>query len=253
MKKIGIVSVLVFLAILAFFERGQVRDLIYRLQQPALPSAQPRSTETPQESAVPVATPRPSPAGLPEAINLDVPFTSQAPHKIWDYDHEEFCEEASALMAVSYLKGDHSITNPDVADQQLYAIKEWEMTTFGYFADTTTAETARILTDKFDVSAVRLIHVPTLFQIKTALSQGKVVLVPAAGRLLPNPNFKSPGPLYHMIVLKGYTRDGMFITNDPGTRLGADFLYTYDAVMNAMHDWNDGDVLNGEKIVIIVG
>jgi hypothetical protein len=183
---------------------------------------------------------------------LTVPFVSQAPYKIWDHDHEEFCEEASSLMAVSYINGDSSVTDPAIAEQKLQEIKAWELKTFGYFEDTTAAETAKIITDKFGIKQVRLVSNPTVLAIKTALAQGKLVLVPSAGRMLPNPNFKSPGPLYHMIVLKGYTQDS-FITNDPGTRLGANFVYTIDAVMNAMHDWNGGDVANGQKIVIIVG
>jgi hypothetical protein len=183
---------------------------------------------------------------------LTVPFVSQAPYKIWDHDHEEFCEEASSLMAVSYINGDSSVTDPAIAEQKLQEIKAWELKTFGYFEDTTAAETAKIITDKFGIKQVRLVSNPTVLAIKTALAQGKLVLVPSAGRMLPNPNFKSPGPLYHMIVLKGYTQDS-FITNDPGTRLGASFVYTIDAVMNAMHDWNNGDVANGQKIVIIVG
>ena len=40
---------------------------------------------------------------LTKEINLDVPFTSQAPHLNWDQPYQDFCEEASVLMAVQYL------------------------------------------------------------------------------------------------------------------------------------------------------
>ena len=35
-----------------------------------------------------------------EEINLDIPFTSQAPSLNWDQPYQDFCEEASILMAV---------------------------------------------------------------------------------------------------------------------------------------------------------
>jgi hypothetical protein len=87
--------------------------------------------------------------------------------------------------------------------------------------------------------------------VKLALAQGYPVIAPAAGRMLGNPNFTAPGPIYHMLVIKGYTANRI-ITNDPGTRKGADYQYSYDAIMNASHDWNDGDVGNGKKVIIIV-
>ena len=60
------------------------------------------------------------------------------------------------------------------------------------------------------------------------------------------------GPLYHMLVVKGYTKDGTIITNDPGTRRGADFLYDPDALFNAVHDWNGGNVNEGAKVMVVV-
>jgi hypothetical protein len=191
---------------------------------------------------------------LPAELNLKVPFTSQAPHMNWEDPYGELCEEASSLMAAFYLQN-KTIANADAADTELLKILDYEMQKFGYYKDTTASETAIILKDYFKLpeSQVKLLSNPTVTQIKENLASGKLVLVPAAGRMLPNPNFRSPGPLYHMFVIKGYTRDGQFITNDPGTRKGADFLYYYNDVMDAMHDWNGGNVDQGQKIVIIVG
>ena len=56
-----------------------------------------------------------------------------------------------------------------------------------------------------------------------------------------------------MLIIKGYTKEGNFITNDPGTRRGADFIYSPGVLMNAIHDWNGGDVDNGKKVMIVVG
>lgn len=185
-------------------------------------------------------------------VNLAVPFTVQAPNANWDEIHQEFCEEASVLMAVSYIKG-WDIPNAEVADQKMFEIKTFEEKRFGYYKDTTAEETAEIIREFYAIKNVKVVYEPTVEDIKKALSEKKVVLAPAAGRQLSNPYFRQPGPLYHMLVIKGYTKEGNFITNDPGTRRGADFIYKPDVLMNAIHDWNGGDVNNGRKVIIIVG
>lgn len=247
------VSVLAF----AFLERVWIHGVLIEVTRPSVPSPVAYPSVLPSISVSPKVsasvTPRPSPSSLPAAVNLDIPFVAQAPRQIWDDDHDEFCEEASALMAASYVKGDRSITNVATADAALYAIKEWEMRTFEYFKDTTVAETARIIREHLGISKVQVIPDPTEKDIKSWVAAGKAVLVPAAGRELGNPNFKAPGPIYHMLVVKGYTAAGQFITNDPGTRKGADYLYDASVIMKAMHDWNNGDVSNGRKVVIVVG
>ncbi len=221
------------------------------------PPAEPPPTVQPNPPAVqpPQKVPPPPPStGLKSEVNLSVPFTSQAPHKNWGEPYQNFCEEASVLMAASYILG-QDIPNADYADQKLLAIKAYEDKTFGYYLDTTAAETAKILTDYYKINQVKLVDNPTVNDIKQAVADGKVVLVPAAGQDLDNPNFTNGGPVYHMLVVKGYTKDGKFITNDPGTRLGANFLYTYDNLMNAIHDWVgfDRDIHEGKRVVIIVG
>ena len=190
---------------------------------------------------------------MPPEVNLAIPFIAQAPHAVWDLPYKEFCEEASALMAVSFLR-DQSIPTADFADQALQEIQAFEMRRFGYYEDTTAAETATIIKEHFNFSAAELITDPTADQIKAAVAAGQPVIVPVAGRQLGNPYFTPPGPLYHMLVIKGYTKNGKFITNDPGTRRGADFLYDQTVLMNAIHDWrSDAKVEQGRKVVIVVG
>jgi hypothetical protein len=193
-----------------------------------------------------------SPSALPAEINLDVPFTTQAPKVNWDADHEEFCEEASVLMAAAYIN-DFAIASPDFADAELYKIKDFEMSEFGYFKDTTAAEVTTILKKYSGLPKVDLIKDPTMDQIKQALASGKIIVAPFAGRKLGNPNFTGAGPLYHMLVIKGYTKDGKIITNDPGTRKGANYIYSSQTILDAMHDWNGGDVDHGAKVMIVVG
>lgn len=251
MRRIIIALGVVLVLVVGYFSRGILRDQYEQWMRPPVPTAVPYRSATPS----PVVSARTSPSAtpVPQAINLDIPFVSQAPLKVWDADHEEFCEEAAALMAASYVRGDHSVTDPTVADAKLYDIKTWEMSVLGHFEDTSAAETVRILREHLGLTKVQLVSNPTETMLRSFVANGKAVLVPTAGRLLENPNFKAPGPLYHMVVIKGYTKDGTFIANDPGTRKGADYLYSPTVLMNAMHDWNNGDVLNGRKVVIVVG
>ena len=205
-------------------------------------------------SPTPTNTPTPLPSVeiLESEINLDVPFTMQAPNQNWNLPYQEFCEEASMVMAAAYTQGKKTLT-PAEADQLMLNVMDYENETFGYYKDTTAAETAEILRNYFQLQDVRLVNNPTEQDFKQALSENKIILVPAAGQLLGNPNFRAPGPPYHMLVIKGYTSTGQFITNDPGTRKGADYPYSADVILEAMHDWNNGDVESGQKVAIIVG
>jgi len=205
-----------------------------------------------KEQPKPTPASAPSSVTLPGEVNLAVPFISQAPFKKWDEDHEEFCEEASLLMAESYLAGIASVA-PDEAEKKLQEIKAFEMKRFGFFKDTTAEQTATILREFYKRTEVKVKYDPTLEDIKQALADGKVVILPAAGRMLGNPHFSGAGPVYHMILIKGYTRDDKIITNDPGTQFGANYLYSPEVIMRAMHDWNGGNVDAGKKVIIIVG
>lgn len=222
-----------------------------KITQEPIPSPQVYATESPERSSPP-PSPLATSYSMPSEINLDVPFTIQAPNANWDEIHKEFCEEASVLMAASYVQG-LDIPDPAYADSKMFEIKTFEEQKFGYHKDTTAEETAQILREFYGIEEVKTLYDPTIENIKKALSEKKVIIVPAAGRQLGNPYFRQPGPIYHMLVVKGYTADGRFITNDPGTRRGADYIYNADIIMNAIHDWNDGDVDSGQKVVIIVG
>lgn len=200
-----------------------------------------------------------SAAALPAAKNVLVPFTSQAPTANWDQDHEEFCEEASVLMVGRFFSN-RKITSKADAESALQRIKKWELQHLGFYYDTTAAETAKVLAGLYNVK-VELKTNPTIQDIKLALANNNLVIVPAAGRELGNPNFTAPGPIYHNLVIRGYTKDGKFITNDAGTRKGEGYVYKQSVVMKAMHDWvpngdrtkpRNGDVANGRKVVLII-
>lgn len=187
---------------------------------------------------------------IPAELNLAIPFTSQAPLTNWDALHEEACEEASILMAARFLDG-RGIADTSDAENAILTIVGVGETDLDFGVSITAAQTVTLLETIYPDLTGEVIYDFTWDDVKGALAQGYPVLVPAAGRELGNPNFTAPGPVYHMLVIKGYTADYV-ITNDPGTRKGADYTYTYDTLYNAIHDWNDGQVTTGQKAMIIV-
>jgi hypothetical protein len=197
----------------------------------------------------------PPPAdSLPRDLNLAVPFTAQAPTANWDAEHEEFCEEASALMVGRFFAG-RSIDGPDDAEAGLQDLKRWQIDQLGFFESTTAEETAAMIRAVYGVvvqvtELTEETEVP--LRIKQALTEGKLVVVPAAGQKLGNPYFKTPGPVYHMLVIKGYTASGDAITNDPGTKRGQDYVYEWPKLFDAIGDWNDGSPTTGQKLILIV-
>ncbi len=180
--------------------------------------------------------------------NLPVPFTAQAPYGVWDFDHDNFCEEASSLMVARYVRN-QGINGPADADSAMYALKDWEVATLGYHKDTGADDTARMMRENYNLT-VTVIDNPTATSIRQQLDLGHVFVAPVAGTLLGNPYFSGLGPPYHMFVIKGYTNDGWFITNEPGTRHGADYTYRQSTVMNALHDYNGGNTLNGPRRIL---
>lgn len=190
----------------------------------------------------------------PDAFNLAVPFTPQAPHADWSLPYKEACEEASLYMVHAYYQGVKTKQiDADTAKSAIDKIVEFEKGLFGFYEDTTTAQTATLAEMMYGYTNVETIDNPTVEQIKTHVAAGRPVIVPLSGRQLGNPYFTAPGPIYHMFVIRGYTKDGKFITNDPGTKHGEEYVYDFDTVMNAMHDWNgDGEMTDGKKIVLVV-
>lgn len=184
-----------------------------------------------------------------DSLNLDVPFTSQAPHANWNETFKEGCEEASALMIDYFYQGKEFTT--DIATDEILKMVDWQMDYFGGHFDLTAKQTAEMIKKYWNYERVEVINNPTINDIKMHISEQRPVIVPAAGRVLGNPYFRQPSPIYHMLVIKGYTED-KFITNDPGTKRGEDFLYDYDVLMNAIHDWNEQNILQGEKRIIVI-
>ena len=230
-----------------FYRHRLAQDGMLERQKMALPSP----VATGISASLPVSPSAGAPVrDLPVNYNLDVPFTSQAPDANWDYTHEEACEEAALLMVNRYFTK-RGIADADDAEAGIQEIIKWEKENLGFFESTTAEETARVAHEFLGLE-VELLKDPTVDQIKRYIFEGKLVIVPAAGRELGNPFYKSPGPLYHMLVIRGYTPT-QFITNDAGTKRGENYPYDFETILFANHDWNEGDVMSGERVVMVVG
>lgn len=194
---------------------------------------------------------QPTIKSLPAQKHLLVPFTTQAPLTNWKMPYQEACEEASMIMVSGYYRGDTGTYVSSTADQMILDLVALEENEFGFGADITADETAQVI-EAYDMSLeAEVVPFIDANSIKKYIAEGIPVIVPADGKALGNPNFLNGGPLYHMLVITGYTED-QFITNDPGTRKGYDYVYAQDILINAIHDWNHGDVPNGDKVMIIV-
>ena len=258
MKRAVIISMLLVLGIGAWAFTSSVwfRQQWYDLTKQKLPVAENINFNRPANSNTNLNTNAVVP--IPAQKNLAVPFTAQAPGANWDADHEEFCEEATVVMAGSFFNR-FSISTNALAEAQLQKVKTWEVENFGYYFDTTASETAAMARGVYGLTVEEKVD-PTILDIKRALAENKLVIVPAAGRELGNPNFTAPGPIYHNLLIRGYTNNGKFITNDPGTRKGEAYVYDQEVIMNAMHDWvSNGDstiagngTADGQKVILIV-
>ncbi len=196
----------------------------------------------------PVVTPKP-PVEQSSSINLSVPFASQAPFGDWSMPYKEACEEASIIMVDYYVRG-ATLSKQQMKDD-IDTQVAWQEKTWGGHYDISISQLKTLGQQFYPEYSFEIISSLTAEKIRQQLRLGRPVIVPAAGRELYNPNFKDPGPLYHMLVIKGFTSDNKFITNDPGTRNGADYIYTERTLMNAIRDW-DGSAPEGEKVGLVM-
>ncbi len=174
---------------------------------------------------------------LQKTVNLNVPFTSQAPGGDWNGIFEHTCEEASVLMVRHYLIN-KKFTSDQNTKQELLDMVNFENKKYAFSDVTDAGQTARFTKDYYGYNA-KVFYDINLNDIKKEIDSGNPVIIPTAGRLLKNPNYTEPGPQYHMLVIKGYT-GSQFITNDAGTKNGADYKYPYAIIQNAIHDFYTG-------------
>lgn len=202
--------------------------------QPMQPAAQPATQDSPDV--------------LPPEFNIDMTFYSQAPYGNWKQPWQDSCEEASMLLiANAYNKSNW--TRAEFNDEILKLVK-WEVETYGYYKENEVQQIVKTLKDQFSLSTV--IHTdPTFEDVQTILAQGHLIILPLAGKEIGNPNFQNGGPTYHVIVAKGYKEDQKIITEDVGTSHGENYIYSWDTLKSANHDYII-PIDDGAKVIIEV-
>lgn len=187
-------------------------------------------------------------ASSAKPIIYSVPFTSQAPLGQWKNEiFQDGCEEASALMAMSWVN--HTVLNPTSSTKAIQDLVDFEKNyPAGYRPDLSASDTAKLIQDYYHYSNIKVLSNATSAKLITELKKGNLVIAPMNGRRLKNPHFKQPGPLHHMLVIIGYDPQKQeFVTNDPGTRYGASYRYSVKTFMNALEDYPSGHHLAAKK------
>lgn len=181
-------------------------------------------------------------------LNIEAPFYTQAPHANWDYPWQEACEEASVLLAANALKKMN--LDLEAYNTELLRLVSWEVEYFGDYEHTSVDQTVEMIEINYGLET-RVHEDPTFEDIQEILNEGHLIVAPFAGKLMFNPNFRNGGPNYHMILIKGYDAEKMqLVTHDVGTRNGENYVYDWNVLQTALHDWHDDDILLGEKKLI---
>ena len=144
---------------------------------------------------------------------------------------------------------------PARAQEEILKLIDFEQYHFGYHEDAAIRETAKLITRHYRYAGASVLYDIGRDDIRRALADDNIVIVPVAGAALRNPYYAVPPP-YHMLVVIGYDDSAQeFITNDPGTRNGESIHYTYDTLEQAIHDWtgSDATIFTGRKGMIVVG
>lgn len=182
-------------------------------------------------------------APLSSASAQSVPFLSQAPTGQWsDIRQAQGCEEAAAIMAVAWVRGQTKIDAKQGRDR-IVGISDWEYRNYGHFIDTSIQDTAdRIVKGYLKFNDITVKHSISVKDIAAEVYSGKIVITAINGRKLPNPHYKWPGPLHHELVVTAYDREAdMFTVNDPGTIFGRGLQFTGKQLQYALQDYESGN------------
>lgn len=191
------------------------------------------------------------PKVMPQTVILQVPFSAQAPTDNWN--RNEDCEETSITMANAFLTGTTEDKLPaNAAQNAINNLKTWEQANLGYNANTGVDATSKMAQGAFGLTITQLPNF-TEADLKQALTANHPILLPINAKLLGNTQYKNGGPLYHMIVLRGFKGDS-FIVNDPGTDNGDGNEYPFSILQKASADWNNTtkSIDSTRKIALVV-
>jgi hypothetical protein len=169
---------------------------------------------------------------LPQKVELNVPYASQAPEGKWVSPWDESCEEATTIMVDAYYNGDATI-NTERIKKSIINMVAWETAKWKIFTDTDAAQTVQLISAKSGFIA-SIKRNPLLSDIKAEIANGRpVIFMHDMHKLYVEPDL---GDSYHVSVITGYDdATGEFIVNDPARPKKR---YSYEVLMNSLHDFN---------------
>jgi hypothetical protein len=187
---------------------------------------------------------------LPPNKEIVVPFTSQAPQGNWQEPWQNACEEASIVMIQNFYK-DEGLT-PEKARQQILEVFTLKKTTASASKDESLERIVEIINSGNLNWQAHIVDNLSLTMIKDELTANHPIIAPVYAPTLGNPKYMGSGSDYHVIVITGYDdTSSEFITNDPGTKDGKNYRYTYEALMTSLHDYlTNKDYTAGAKRVL---
>jgi len=166
---------------------------------------------------------------------LAVPFAKQAPFSNWAEPWQNACEETSIVMVQNFYSNGQ--LDKFKAKKEILTILNLKNKFFGTSKDENAAQIVEIINNFLPWEA-RVVSLPSLEQIKNEINNKRPVILPVHGKALKNSYFLNGGSDYHMLVISGYD-DGKqeFVTMEPGIGVGEKYRYSYETLINAMHDF----------------
>jgi hypothetical protein len=170
---------------------------------------------------------------IKDSAVISVPYTVQAPLANWNI-HENSCEEAAILMYhyfLDKLSVPGTVIPAQNANIELTKMVDWQKSHYGREKDLTLTETGQLAKDYYGYNFEVKKNI-TADDIKLAISEGHLVVVPVMTQSLQNSHY-SAGNVYHELLIKGYDSTGV-ITNDAGVKEGENWHYTWEILWNAI-------------------
>lgn len=249
-KKIGLFLIIVLTFLFIIFRKNifispKIENKINEVKN---------TVENVQETIIPKPT-KILDTGLPNKHLIKTSFVPQSPEQNWDQPWQDTCEEA-ALLTVNYF---YKNQNPDISTIRDDILKMIEFENSQNFTHDMNIDQMVFVSQTYLGFKTNIISKPTIEDIKKYISQDIPVVVPANGKTLyqENKHFTNGGPYYHNLTILGYDDDKkQFIVHDVGTKSGAYFKYSYQLLIDSIHDFPESkrkeDINTGSKRVLIL-
>ncbi len=189
----------------------------------------------------------------PQSTILNVPYVSQIPTGNWnDPRQADGCEEASIIMAMSWIRG--GTVPPEEAEQDIINMSEYERAILGFFQDTSAQDTAELMRNFYLYKDVIVKQNISVEDVKQELASNRVVILPINVRATGLAMYQG-GPVRHTIVVVGYDdKSDQLIIHDPLYKNIQNFWISASAINKSLRNYDSGNHLstsNGTALISV--